>query len=442
MSAKFTIIKYTGRDSDFGTEVSSIGLKRVDAAVPAVYGDPVVPGDDTSDAMMYSVYRPELPDDVAYSFESIFKLKLVEAPDNQVSNVRIYPKEEKPNDPYRSVLKIGVSSNGYTRPTNTASMVAVHDIWNFTKESPFKISVGGIDGTELNPVIAEQSFNITLADIGTGNLIYLNKERQATIQLVEPRIGHADRTYTFVDQTDGDVIFTVYDPDTNTPVTHPSITTDVDGDGRVITHILADNALNTAYPNGILYGSSTDVSVGGLLEWIDLDGDPITTETYEVEIRTNSQGKDIFFLNGIRQPNLNFELNRKYVFNNVNGDTNPMRFMWQNSSKAVESNIVIDGVKVINGGTVNEIIEIDPIKVNDSGYKIVAYQSTTKENVGGGVSNTQTNYQGYYNINTVGGGTNPLAAGETDFIYLQLVVKGNSTVGNVVPELVIEYDEN
>ena len=50
---------------------------------------------------------------------------------------------------------------------------------------------------------------------------------------------------------------------------------------------------------------------------------------------------------------------------------------------------------------------------------------------------------GNYNINTVNGGIhNPLAAGETDYVYLQLEVKGNSTVGQTVPNIIIEYDES
>lgn len=442
MSAKFTIIKYTGKDSDFGTEVSSIGIKRVDAAVPAVYGNPVVPGDDVSDAAMYSVYRPDESTATAYSFESIFKLKLAIKPDNQLSNVRIYPEGSAPTDPKAPKLFIGCSQAGYTRPTNNKSIVAVHNIWDFTKESPFLITVGGVSGTALDPQVSINTFNISLADIGYGNVIYLNNERQDTVQLVEPRAGYPNRSYTFLDRTSGAVIFRVYNPLDNSLVTHHSITTGTDGYGRAFTTIVADPSLLNAYPNGLLYGSDTVVGVGGIMEWIDLDGDPITIETHEVEVRTDSYNKPYFYIDGCRQPVINFDLNKVYVYNNHSGDTHPMRFINTDSTRAMESNIVVNGISVQNGGTVNEIITVDPKVVKNDGFIITGYQSINADNVGAQITNTQTSYQGYYNINTVGAGTNPPAAGETDYIYIQLEVKGDSTVGNFVPSLAIEYDEN
>src|SRR6056300_1513941 len=108
MSAAFQIIKYTGKDCEFGTPVSSIGIKRIDAAVPAVYGDPIVAGDDVSDVNTYSIYRPDDENGTTYSFESIFKLKLTTAPDNQLSNVRIYPAIDEPDDDSKAILKIGI----------------------------------------------------------------------------------------------------------------------------------------------------------------------------------------------------------------------------------------------------------------------------------------------------------------------------------------------
>jgi hypothetical protein len=442
MTAKFTIIKYTGKDSDFGTEVSSIGIKRVDAAVPAVYGNPVVPGNDISDAAMYSVYRPDDVTETAYSFESIFKLKLITKPDNQLSNVRIYPEGEIPTDTKLPKLFIGCSQNGYTRPTNNKSIIATHNIWDFTKDSPFNVTVGGVSGTALDPQIAYGVFNISIADIGQGNVIYLNNERQDTIQLVEPRTGHPNRSYTFLDRSTGGVIFKIYNPLDNTLVTHPSITTGVDGYGRSFTTIIADSALLTSYPNGLLYGSDTNISVGGLMEWIDLDGDPITTEIHEVDVRIDNFGKSYFYIDGTRQCVINFDLNKIYVFNNHSGDTHPLRFINNNSTRALESNIVINGVSVQNGGTINEIITVDPRVVKNDGFVITAYQSVNGDGIGASITNTQTYYEGYYNLNTVGAGTNPTAAGETDYIYLQLEVKGDSTVGNFIPSLAIEYDEN
>lgn len=444
MPAKFIFVKYTGKDSDFGTEVSSIGLKRVDAAVPAVYGDPVMPGDDTSDAMMYSVYTPSDPNESAYSFESVIKLKLVNPPDNQLSNVRIYPVGESPNDPSAPKLFIGCNYGGYTRPTNNKSNIAVNDIWSYSQAHPFKVSVGGVSGTVLDTQVSYGVFNITLGDIGAGNVIYLNNERQDTIQIVMPRQSVDDREYIFLDRTGGEVIFAVYDPTTSDQITnHPSITQGVDGSGRSFTRIIADAALINSYPNGLIYGSVFTSDVGGIIEWLDLDGEIITTEVHDVEVRLDAYGNSFYYIDGIDRFRVNFDLNRKYVFNNKSGSTDPMRFMYINSSKATESNIIVcAGITVQNGGTDNEIITVDPRKVFDDGFTVVAYQSTRNVNVGSRVTNTQTRYIGAYNINTVGGGVNPAAAGETDYIYLQLMVNGGSTVGNVVPQLAIEYDEN
>jgi hypothetical protein len=58
-AATFEIRKYVGKDCTFGTPVSSIGIKRVDQVVPAVYGSPVVPGDDKSDANTYHSIKQE-----------------------------------------------------------------------------------------------------------------------------------------------------------------------------------------------------------------------------------------------------------------------------------------------------------------------------------------------------------------------------------------------
>lgn len=441
MPAKFTIIKFTGKDSDFGTEVSSLGIKRVDAAVPAVYGVPVVPGNDNSDVSLYSIYRPDDPSGVNYSFETVFKLKMELPPSNQLSNIRIYPKGSAPTDPKACKCYIG-SKTGYSRPTNTKSIVAVNDIWNFSKESPFKITVGGISGTALDPQVAIGIFNVSLHDIGNGNVIYLNNERQDTMQLVLPRVGHPDRVYTIVDRTGGQVSIKIFNPLDNTLVIHPDIVTSIDGNGRTIVTITASSSLSLAFPNGLLYGSQLSVAVGGIMEWIDIDGDVISTEVHDVVVR-EMNGIPAFYIDEIRTPVLNFDLNHKYVFNNHSGDTHPMRFTRdQYATVAVESNIVLSGITVQNGGTVDEIIVIDPLEVRDGGDLIQSYQSTRATKVGSGITNLETSYKGAYNINTIGGGINPLAAGETDYIYVQIEVKADSSVGSAMPELAIVYDEN
>ena len=49
---------------------------------------------------------------------------------------------------------------------------------------------------------------------------------------------------------------------------------------------------------------------------------------------------------------------------------------------------------------------------------------------------------GNYNLCRVGGGIyNPLLAGETDYVYLQLQVNSDTDPGAAVPELEIGYDE-
>ena len=71
MAAELQIYKYSGKDGTFGTPVTGIGIKRIDAVVPAVYqstssGGTVTPSDDKSDANTYCIYRPDDPDATAY----------------------------------------------------------------------------------------------------------------------------------------------------------------------------------------------------------------------------------------------------------------------------------------------------------------------------------------------------------------------------------------
>ena len=104
MPAQVIIKKYTGRDSEFGTVVSSLGIKRIDTAVPSVYssnalGGKVIPADDASEAKRYAIYRPEREDCWAYSMECVFKVHLIKPPDIQLSNLCIYPLGEPPKSP-------------------------------------------------------------------------------------------------------------------------------------------------------------------------------------------------------------------------------------------------------------------------------------------------------------------------------------------------------
>lgn len=439
MSAEFEIFKYNGKECAFGELVSSIGIKRVDSTVPAVYGVPIVPADDVSDVNTYAVYRPDAAGDIAYSFESIFKFVLKTPPSNQLSHLRIYPTTERPSDPNIPILKIGCSRS-YSRPTNTQSLVATNDIWNYTEESPFLVTVGGNYGQSVDEQVSVINYNITQNDIGFGNLMYLNEERQISVPIVE-----GNSPYTFVDKTNGGMTFQLYDVNTQLPITHSAITISTNGLGERVVTIDPTNALYTAYPNGFLYGDITDVNLGGDIGWLDLSSDPIETEVYNVTVETLPNGSKAFFLNGIRNPILNFRENRLYQFNNPYGDTDPIRFLTDETlmQSNVESKIIIKGITVTSGGTVNEVVLVDPSAIKSAGQQARGYQSTFHSCYGNKITNTNTALIGNYNINTVGAGVaNPLAAGETDYIYLQLNVTGTSTVGQTVPELKIEYDEN
>ncbi len=202
MSARLLIKKYTGKDGDFGTPVSSIGLKRVDTCVPSVYSSAAlegtghtIPADDASEASTYCIYRPDNPECYSYSMESVFKIHLIKAPDVQLSNIRIYPVGEKPTSPTAAKLYIG-NSISYSKPTNQKSQIALNDIWNYSKEHPFYLTVAGLYGQVPDPRLSKTEYNVDYKDCGYGNLIYIDGERQATIT-VPTRTSDETVIYTF-----------------------------------------------------------------------------------------------------------------------------------------------------------------------------------------------------------------------------------------------------
>ena len=153
----------------------------------------------------------------------------------------------------------------------------------------------------------------------------------------------------------------------------------------------------------------------------------------------------VYTLNGMRQPNLNFLEYNVYKFVNKYGNVAPLRFLDNPRTPiaAHEEEIVIDGITVVVGGTENEVIFVNPSAAKKAGHPIMSYQSTRAIGMGGRVTNINTSLFGKYNMDTVNGGTADINhAGETDYIYLQLSVPGDASVGQVVPDLVIEYDEN
>jgi hypothetical protein len=498
MAASFEIYKYCGKDCAFGNLVSSIGIKRIDSAVPAVYGMPVMPGDDKTDANTYCIYRPDDPKETAYSFESVFKLKLKEPPSTQLSNIRIYPAGDRPSDEKLPVLSIGCSPV-YTRPTNTKSLVAVHDIWSFSKENPFYVTVGGTFGQYVSKQVPVQEYRLTVHDIGMGDLIYLNEERQVTVDIVK------GREYTFVDYTHGLIDLTFFDSESGEKIEDEFVEKKLVG-ARMVTTLKVTEKMLRHHPKGLRYGAPDNAEIGGFVDIIDLSNNPTQMIEYEVGIAPVGPIRGpmppvpptipnfpppgvihmhpqpapvppgphpgprpgpmppgpippgpippgpfppgpqyVYTLNGMRQPNLNFLEYNVYKFINPYGNVAPLRFLDNPRSPVAsrESEIVIDGITVVDGATENEVIYVNPSAAKKAGHPIMSYQSTRAIGMGGRITNINTSLCGKYNMDTVNGGTaDPNHAGETDYIYLQLSVPGDASVGQVVPDLVIEYDEN
>ena len=315
----------------------------------------------------------------------------------------------------------------------------MNNIWDYTKKNPFLLTVNGNYGQQVDEQVDNLEYNVTWNDIGYGNVIYLDNVRQDCPPIV------IDNSYQFVNYETGQLDFTLFNPADQTPIVDAAIVYSVDGEGRQVLTLNATEALLTAYPNGFQYGDANDLSIGGFIQWIDLTADPVEVVEYEVEVLLDCKGKPVYYLNGVRAPQLNLLENRIYQFNNHSGSVSPMRFINNCDSTIAnqECEIVINGVEVTNGATDDEVIVIDPSEVKMAGDCILGYQSTRQTCYGNCITNTNTSLVGNYNINTVCGGiANPLAAGETDFVYLQLAVSGESTVGQVVPNIIIEYDES
>lgn len=435
MPAELSIFKYTGKCAEFGTPVSSIGLKRVDSAVPAVYGNPILPGDDKSDVLRYSVLVPT-DNSKVYSFESIFKIHLKTPPTNQLSNIRIYPEWPEgvdPLNPNAPIFKIGVSQS-FSRPTNIQSTVATNLVSSYTQANPFQITIGGLSGYEISPeVFGIYTFQVTTGDTGSGNKFYINGEKQQPLRII---IGN---DYTFVNNVTGTYVLNIYDT-TDTLVSDPDVEYGTSGPLDIIT-IHATQDLFNAFPNGFKYGSSTDPNMGGFVEWFDIDDIGTETIEYTVEVAAHNN-KYYFYLNGTRAPALDFREGKIYKFTNPHGNTNPFRLVTQGKG-GVEDFVIIDGITVENGGTINEIVTVDTTLMLAAGKVPSSYQSTTNESYGNIIRFVPLDSVGAYNMNTVGGGTSdPSAAGETDYIYLQIEVNKDTNPELFIPNLRIEYDES
>lgn len=296
MSAQVIIKKYTGKDSEFGTVVKSLGIKRIDTCVPSVYsseklGGRTIPADDASEARMYCIYRPEREDCWSYSMECVFKLHLVKAPDVQLSNIRIYPVGPRPVSENAPKLMIG-NSVTYSKPTTAKSTVAVHDIWEYDRTHPFYLSVSGLYGQVVDPAIGKTEYSVEYRDCGYGNMIYLDGERQPAVR-VAVRTDAADTTIRFKDRTfmaDTGVkrkVMDFIDPRTYEPIPEKYYRTvtpnDARGDGPVMELLVKHTgktpedtwSLMDLYPAGLIYKIPADTEYdyegsGYIVYWVNL----------------------------------------------------------------------------------------------------------------------------------------------------------------------------
>lgn len=429
MTALLKILKYVGKSGIFGTEVSSIGLKRIDSVVPAVYGMPILPGDDKSDVLRFPVLVPDdgTTTDV-YSFESIFKIHLKSAPDNQLTNIRIYPEGSAPETPNRPKLFIG-NSLRFTRPTNGKSLVALNDIWDYSEENPFYVTIGGTFGyNEVPEEILTYEYQLTVSDSGFGNKYYVDGERSAQIDIVE------GKTYILINHSPSGFPLRIYDIG-HTEVVSPDIVYTSDSGLEIVT-IHATHELLLAYANGFIYGSITDPDMGGIIDWTNIVLDPTTIE-YVVETQP-----DLFmYFNGFRGPVLELQIGKTYIFTNVTGATHPFRLFSKGVGGSTEF-VVLDGVTVVNGGTDNEVVTVDTNLLVAAANLPVYYGSVTQAGIGNFIRLLPRIFNGNYNMKTVGGGVNPLSAGETDYIYIQMAINKDTDPGDFIPNLIIKYDES
>jgi len=528
MPARLLIKKYTGKDGDFGTPVSSIGLKRVDTCVPSVYSSAAlegtghtVPADDASEANTYCVYRPDNPDCYAYSMESVFKIHLVKAPDVQLSNIRLYPVGDRPTSPTAAKLYIG-NSISYSRPTNQKSQIALNDIWDYSREHPFYLTVAGLFGQMPDSRLSKYDYKVEYKDCGYGNLIYLDGDRQPSITAAtrtndDDRVvltfhnesftkGRGQRFIDFVYQPNPAAFDSRFIPideeidETTGQLKYPGYV-NYSEDFDTVELVVLDKArgldLIRDFPRGLIYkmpvirneaGNIVNVNAftGAAIqtvylyngkpgqygpnnpaytpyEWHETTMDPNTgivssavanapygdegkpVIEYDVYVDVDDFGHTGYVINGVRRPMLSFDINHLYVFRNRSGALYPLRFIGNSFSPIanVIEDVVVDGVIVENGATNSELITVDPEKVLKSGRTINAYQCVVVPDLGSFVYNQPLFMCGNYNLCRVDGGIyNPMRAGETDYVYLQLEVSGRADPGYCVPDIEIEYDEN
>jgi len=453
MSAKVIFKKYTGKESDFATPISAAGLKRVDWCVPSVYSDAssnIIPANDASDVSTYSIYRPDTPDCKAYSFETILKLHLLEAPDTQLSNIRLYPIGNNPNNENYAKLYIG-NSITYSKPTNTKSLVAINNIWNYSEENPFYLTVSGNYGQNADPRLDISTYSVSYKDYGYGNVIYLNGERQQIIPVANKQDSSTNIEITFINNTyDTSSSNFIEFTDMSGNIINGYTNTISSSEGYITTLYVKDDTRDmfTAYPDGIMYRIPTKLNTGYLITWVVFptsNYDTKITETHEIYVQTGPDGKLYYYIDNVKNPCLNIDINRNYIFSNKSGNQFPLRFIHSHNNPMANNpnDIVISGINVIDGSTEDETIYINTDELLKSGECIGSYQCVIAPELGNHVYNYPMFMTGNYNLCRLDGGIyNPLLAGETDYIYLQLEVDGNTLPGSNIPDIEIKYDEN
>ena len=185
---------------------------------------------------------------------------------------------------------------------------------------------------------------------------------------------------------------------------------------------------------------------GDMQEFYNID--PVSGKEivyYDVDVQHDPVCGLCYYFNGVRRPMLTFDLNKLYHITNRSGLKYPLRFVGNTFTPIANyvDDVIVDGVVVDNGCTDRETIMVNPEQVLKSGKSINAYQCVTAPGLGTYVFNNQICMCGEYNLCKVDGGIyNPLQAGETDYVYLQMEVSGMTDPGFAVPNLAIEYDEN
>lgn len=527
MPAQVAIKKYTGKDAEFGTLVSSLGIKRVDTCVPSVYsserlGGRTVPADDGSESQFYCIYRPDDPKCKAYSMECAFKVHLVAPPDRQLTNIRLYPTGPRPRGKHPAILRIG-NSISYSRPTNTQSLIATHDIWEFDREHPFYLTVSGLYGQMPQQRLGHTHYITEYRDVGAGNVVFLDGNRQPVVPVgvyTDPRreitITFEDRTFAanskdhrdclvFIDPATGKDINKIA-AERHQPPYYRTVTPGSSGccvyhsDGPVTELYVKRTGMGgwnlmELFPSGLIYQIPPDRESdyrgsGYVVAWMPLyygepgwqsteSGDSELVETayvpnrwfkrvytmtdgtvkeeelpdhfknkpveyYDVAAGMGSDGHPVYFMNGIERPQLIFDIHKTYHFFNRTGSKFPMRFICNMFAPqaCVMEDVVSAGVVVLRGNTDMEEIFVNPELILKSGCRINAYQCVCAPGLGNVVYNHPLAMCGSYNMCRVGGGIyNPLMAGETDYVYMQLEVDADTDPGSCIPNIKMEYDE-